>query len=137
MDEITGQPGMGKAPEPVGDPIDSPAGLVCMQVGASFGFLEDLLISGRKNVREPLPHLDEAAWGKREVKVDVEDVHNVGEGHAQAVVESGGEDQGTVSDGGPGQGVGDRATSFLHLPHQATCWMCRVSSGFSSGMSSV
>ena len=113
MNEIAGQPLVGETPEPMGHTVDSPAGFIGMEVGARVGLLHDLVIPGREDLREAIPHVDEATGGQREVEVHVEDAHDVRDGHSEAVMKPCSKHESPVSHGGAGQGLGDNGNDLL------------------------
>jgi site-specific DNA recombinase len=106
VDHVVGQIGRRKAPQPMGLAVDPPAGLVGVQHRAAQGLGLDLQVPDQEDLAEPPPHLHQAPGGELEVQVEIEDVEDLGQRHAQQVVEPGREHHDPQADGRAGQGIG-------------------------------
>ena len=107
VDHVAGDVPRREAPQPMGLAVDPPAGLVGVRDGASQGLRPDLVVPGRQDLPQPPPHLDQAAGREPEPQVEVEDVRDLGQRHAQQIMQPRRERHDPQPDRRAGQGVGD------------------------------
>lgn len=74
VDRVVTDLAIGKTPQPASLAPHPPAGLVGVQVGRCPGFLGELLVPGRENLRRPLPGGDQPARREPGSQVELQDV---------------------------------------------------------------
>ena len=105
---------IGKTPQPARAAADPPASLVGVQISRLSGLRGDLLVPGREDVSQPLPGGDQPAGRELGAQVILQDVDELIDGDAQAVVAPAREADQPVAEGGVGQRVGhDRLDVLL------------------------
>lgn len=92
---------VGKAPEPVSQAGDAPAGFIGMEHRGVSSQEPDLIIEGLEHGGEISPSLEQAGSGEAKMGGDVEELDDFVEGHAQAIMEPGGVEDGLKAQGGP------------------------------------
>jgi len=116
VNQVVANLAIGKTPQPAGLALNPPTGLVGVQVGRFLGFFRKLFVPGRENVRQPLPSRAQPAGRELGTQVELQDVDELVERDAQAVVAPTGEAHQPVAKGGIGQGVRhDRLDVLLAL----------------------
>jgi len=116
VDHVIGQVVIGKGPQPVGLAGYPPRGLVGVQHGGFQGFRLDLFVPGKESILKALPKVHQPAAGQFHLQMIVEDIDNLRNRVAQAVVHPGGHHCRAVAHGTPRQGVGNLRFHQLLAP---------------------
>ncbi len=106
VDHIIRQIARRETPKPMRFAVDPPATFVGVKHGRSQRFLLNLLVPGVKNRLQAIPHLHQPAGRELHLQMEVEDLDDLRERVAQAVVQPGRKHQHAVAQRAAGQGVG-------------------------------
>ncbi len=113
VDLIIGHVAVGETPQPVGLARDAVPGFIGVQDGALEGAVGDLVVPRDEDIGQAMPGLDQPAGADLELQMGVEDLGDLRDGVAEAVVEPGGEGHDAMSELSLGHGVGnDRFDQF-------------------------
>ena len=87
IDHVERQKLVGKAPQPVGFAIGSPACFVAVKYRRLQGFFSNLLVPSKEDFLQSIPHLHQAAFADLQLQMKVEDLDDLRQRIAQGVVQ--------------------------------------------------
>ena len=108
IDQVVAELARGEGPQPVGDSVDAPAGLISMQHGAGSDLVQNPLVLPSQEQREVPPALCQAPGTDGKSERGSSDFHAVADADSDRIMQPGGVDQKTQPRSRVCQGLRDR-----------------------------